>query len=200
VPRPLKIVALELEEQALAGRNAGKTLDELRDRLNALLKKRGSREAVTVRAIERYWATLDRASVVPAHQPQLAERNADVGMKLGREIQQLHHKLHRWLDEAEDAKSATYDSDGSVISEDVDWRARTSVAREFRETLRFTAEMLERIYNVEQIRVFQQTVLETIGDVSPEMQRDVKRRFEANQQVVRAKLLGLEAESTAAGA
>jgi hypothetical protein len=191
VPRPSKIVQLKLEKQALALRNAGRTADEARDALNATLRRRKSGETVTRKTLERYWALLDNASIVPAHQPQVAQRNADVSMNLGGDIQSLHDKLERWLDEAEEAKNYVYDQDGMVIGEDIDWRARTSVAREFRETLKFTAEMLERIYSIEQIKVFQQTVLETIGDASPELQAEVKRRFQAKQQIVRAKLLGL---------
>lgn len=189
--RPAKIVQLKLEKQALGLRNAGKTLDEAADALNATLSRREGGETVTAKAVQRYWASLDQESIVPAHRPQVAARNADMGMNLGGDIHDLHDKLKAWLEQAEDAKSYVYDKDGVLVGEDIDWRARTSVAREFRETLKFTAEMLERIYNVEQIKVFQQTVLETIAEASPELQGEIKRRFEVNQQIVRAKLLGL---------
>jgi hypothetical protein len=191
MPRPSRIIALGLEHDALALRNGGKTADQATAHLNETLALRGAGDQVARSVVERYWASLDKESIAPAHRPQVAEENARVGVTIGSDLQSLRDEIAQWMQEASNAKSFVYGKDGAVVAEDINWSARTSVAREFRETLKFTADVFERIYNMENIRIFQQTVLETIAEASPELQREVKRRFEANQQIVRAQMLGM---------
>lgn len=190
-----KIVQHGLEKHVLKLRGSGKTLPEIRDELNERIRAKGNADRLTTRAIERYLATLDEGSVPIAHQPQVAEENVRLGMNVAGDVADLTDKLRAWLIEAEEGKTPVYGKDDlgdAVIVEWLpDWRARTSVAREFRETLKFTAEILERIYNQERIRVFQQTVLEVINEADPETARLVKSRFQSNAEIMRARLLGL---------
>jgi hypothetical protein len=193
MPRPSTIIALDLEQEALEARNTGKTVEQATNQLNSVLEQRDTEmeHRITPSSLERYWASLDKESVAPAHRPQLAAENARVAATLGTDLQDLHDRISRWLDQAEDAKQWVYDKDGEVIGEDIDWRARTSVAKEFRETLKFTAEMLERIYSMENVKLFQNTVLETVAKVDPDIRQEIIQRFSMNQQISRAHLLGL---------
>jgi hypothetical protein len=194
MPRPAKIVQLGLERQAIAARNAGMTGREARDRLNAILKRRGEVKSVTDRAVERYWATLDGASIAPSHQPQLAERNADLAINIGGNLSELSECVRGWFEEAKEARVTRVvkgNDEPEAVDCGPDWPVRLNTAREFRKLLRFSADILERIYNIENIRVFQETVLEAVGEASPEVQREIKRRFEGKREIVRARLLGL---------
>jgi hypothetical protein len=191
MPRPSTIITLDLEQEALEARNSGKTREEATEHLNRVLEQRESDQRITVSSLQRYWLSLDKESIAPLHRPGVAVENARVGATIGTDLQDLHDRIAGWMEEAEDAKQWVYDKDGEVIGEDIDWRARTSVAKEFRETLKFTAEMLERIYNMENVKLFQNTVLETVAKADPDIRQEIIQRFSMNQQISRAHLLGL---------
>lgn len=189
--RQHKIVRYGLEKRVLKLRAGPDTLPSICKQLNAELAAKGVEGKLTTRSIERYFATLDEATVPIAHQPQAAEENLRLGMNVAGDVADLTDKLRAWLIEAEEGKTPVYGDEGQVVEWLPDWRARTSVAKEFRETLKFTADILERIYNQERIRVFQQTVLEVINEADPETARLVKSRFQSNAEIMRARLLGL---------
>lgn len=186
----LKVVALDVEKQAVDARNKGRTAAEAKVQIDALLKRRGSTETITIRAIQRYWATLDEKTIAPAHEPQMAERNADLSVGVASDIQRLRERLLKWVEEAEEARNEVFDGE-EVRDVGPDWRARTQVSKELRETLKLIVDVLERVHNAEAIAVFQQTVYEVVREASPELQREIKRRFESNREIIRAKLLGL---------
>jgi hypothetical protein len=188
--RPLKIVQHQLEKQALAARNKGRTADETAKELTGTLRKRGVKEGLSRTAVERYWASLDEESLPPAHRPQVAEQNAALAVNVAGDLQVLAATVKEWFEEAKTARKYLPTDDG-LMDVGADWQARTGASREFREALRFAADVMERVYNIENIRVFQETVLEAVGEASPEVQREIKRRFEGKREIVRAKLLGL---------
>lgn len=189
--KPHKVVALGLEKRTLQLRGEAKTTPQICAALNTELAVKGVEDKLTARSIERYFATLDEATVPVAHQPQAAEENLRLGMNVAGDVADLTDKLRQWLEQAEAATVIVYDSEGQPYSEQPDWRARTSVAKEFRETLKFTADVLERIYNQERIRVFQQTVVEVVNEEEPDVARRIKTRFQSNAEIMRARLLGL---------
>lgn len=195
-----KIIEHGLEKKALALRGKGHTNSEAAAELNRLIKARGSEDTITPRSLQRYYATLDEATLPVAHQPQVAEANAEVAINVGRDLERLSGQLREWFDEATAARLTTTirrgkDDDGEDIYEPVDagpdWRVRLNTAREFRELLKLIADVLERINNAERIQIFQQTVMETVAEADPETARRIKARFEANAEIMRARLLGL---------
>lgn len=100
---PLKVVALGLEEVVLAAREEGLSLERIRDRCNETLKGAGETATVSKPAIERYLRSLDKASVAPAHQPQLAQRNAELSIDFAGRMNALDEKLGRWIEEVDAA-------------------------------------------------------------------------------------------------
>jgi hypothetical protein len=195
--RPSKIVQQKLEDKALEGRNEGLTAQATADRLNAILKRRGVVETVSKRTVDRYWTILDRASIAPAHQPQNAEQNAALAINVGVDLQQLATVARGWFAEAEEARRTVLppiteeNPHPEPIDLGPDWQVRLSAAREFRETLKFAADVLERIYNAEQIQVFQATVLECVAAADPVVASEIRRRLAERQEMVRAQLLGI---------
>lgn len=178
--RPCKIVQLQLERECLRARNAGRTAIETADALNDTLRRRESKETVSRTAVERYWATLDEASVAPAHQPQVAQRNARTAGDVGeRTLSALAELEELW----EDAKAERFENGAR------NWTAILGVARERRETLKAYVELAERIHNLETIQAFQRIVYDTIARADPDVQREVKRAFESQREIIRARLL-----------
>ena len=186
--RPSKIVQQKLEDKALEGRNEGLSAQATADRLNTILKRRGAIETVTERTVDRYWTILDRASIAPAHQPQNAQQNAALAINVGGDLQRLCVVLGRWFDEAQQARKPATAEDPDPGP---DWQVRLNTSREFRETLKFAADILERIYNAEQIQVFQATVLECVAAADPTVASEIRRRLGERQEMVRAQLLGV---------
>jgi hypothetical protein len=107
MPRPMKIIELDLEKVVIAAREKGKTLDEIRTRCNAVLATRAidkdDPKTVSLAAVKRYLDHLGRASVAPAHQPQMAEANAEQAMNVLADFALLRGKLVRWVEEADQA-------------------------------------------------------------------------------------------------
>lgn len=196
MPRPSKIVQLDLEKHALKLREQGKTVRQIAE---ALTTRSG--QSISHAAVERYLATLDRESVPPAHRPQVAEQNAALAINVGGDLQELATTLRRWFDEAQDARlfqivpleATDQDPNPEPLKIDIgpDWRVRLSTSREFRETLKFAADVLERIYNAEQIREFQLAVLEAVQEADPATARRIRDRMAQRSEVVKARLLGV---------
>ncbi len=64
------------------------------------------------------------------------------------------------------------------------------VMREAREHTKLYADLLERIFNVEQVAAFQRSVLRVLERQSPELRREVEQELAREQAMVRANLLG----------
>lgn len=195
--RPSKIVQQKLEDKALQGRNEGLSAQATADRLNAILKRRGAGETVSERTVDRYWTILDRTTIAPAHQPQNAEQNAALAINVGGDLQQLATVVRGWFAEAEQARRVVVrpiteeNPNPEPVDLGPDWQVRLSTAREFRETLKFAADVLERIYNAEQIQVFQAAVMECVAAADPMVASEIRRRLGERQEMVRAQLLGI---------
>jgi hypothetical protein len=195
--RPTKIVQQKLEDKALQGRSQGLSAQATADSLNEILRRRGSSETISQKAVERYFARRDRASIAPPHQPQNAEQNAALAINVGADLQQLATVVSGWFAEAEQARRTVLPdaTDENQSPEPIDlgpdWQVRLSAAREFRETLKFAADVLERIYNAEQIQVFQAAVMKCVAAADPVVASEIRRRLSERQEMVRAHLLGV---------
>lgn len=188
-----KIIALGLEDLVVDARGRGRSLSQIADELNAELAARGDTTAtVSKESVKRYLATLDRATVPAAHTPQAAQANALVSIEFGRRLQTLDRLVASWLDEAHTAEKTVQIGygDTSTFETVPDWQARTSVAREMRELLKVYADLMQRIHDAEQVRAFQESVVEAISEASPEVAAAVLSKLRGRQSIQRAALLG----------
>lgn len=114
-----KVIKLGLEELVLDGRKRGLSLVQIRDECNEELERRARKaamnrgkdgkaqpkapESVSKPAIERYLRTLDKATVPVAHQPQVAQENAQVAIEFGARLARLDALLGQWIEQADSA-------------------------------------------------------------------------------------------------
>lgn len=101
--RQSKVVRYELEDVILEARRRGRSVAQITQGCNDALAARGVKDTLTTRAVERYLATLDEATVPPAHAPAAAEANATIAIDYGKRLNRLDELLGKWLDEAEQA-------------------------------------------------------------------------------------------------
>jgi hypothetical protein len=179
VPRPSKIVQLGLEKDALSLRDQGRTLREIADALTQQLARAGSDETVSYPGVERYFASLDRATVAVAHRPQVAAENAAVSIDVAQRIRDSLVRLDQLLGAAEE------ESDGRP-----NWYATLGVIREVREHTKLYADLLERVYNVAHVEAFQRAVLRVLERQSLQVRAAVEAELAREQHLVRARLLG----------
>lgn len=191
--RQTKVVKHELEQLVLDARRNGRSTRQIQEACNTNLKRRGVKDTLTVKAVERYLATLDRASVAPAHHPQVARENARLAVDVAGRLNLLDDVIGGWLDEARDAKKPTVcgTGDSAYIEWTPDWQARTSVARELRETAKTVVDLLERVHNVARIEAFQDAVTQVIREADPEVAKKLVEALRSHHGARQAALLGL---------
>jgi hypothetical protein len=210
-----KILDLGLEDMVLASRSEGEGLDRTVVRCNQDLARRGVEQTVSKSTVKRYLASLDKATVPVAHQPQVAQQNAAVAIAFADRLNVLDAKLGRWLDEAERAYTpmhgVLYDqSSGEVMDASqarqllrdesisgplvkvliVDWQARLGAAREMRGLLGTYTDLMQRVHDAEEVKAFQESVLDAIREASPDVAAAVLAKLRERQSIVKASLLG----------
>jgi hypothetical protein len=178
--RPLKIIELRLEKQALKARADGLTVRQVADRLNATLQRRGVADTVSHTTVERYLAGLDKATVPVAHRPQAAVQNAQLVVDVAQRTRDALLKLDKLLPAAEREVTPAGRKN---------WAAILGVLRESREHVRAYADLLERVHNAEQIAAFQQSVLDALQEASPETRARFDQLLARRQGVVAARLM-----------
>lgn len=217
-----KVIKYELEGLVLGLREKGRSNEQMAEACSAELAARGIRDSLTKKAVERYLATLDRASVAPAHAPAAAAANATLAVDVAHNLQLLDGTLRRWLDEAEKAvtpmrgvlwdpyaqkpadaggvrRAARDEEWGEDLMAQVvdvfvpDWQARLGTAKELRQHAEAVANILQRVHDAEQVQAFQEAVMEAIGEASPDVAAAVIGKLRDKQQVRRAALLGAAA-------
>lgn len=101
--RQSKIVKYSLTTFVLDLRERGKTAKQIAAAVNDELAHLGVDDSVDTagRAIERHFATLDAASVAPAHQPLTAERNAGLAVDVAARLGLMDEHLVKWMHEAD---------------------------------------------------------------------------------------------------
>lgn len=188
-----KILDLGLEEQVLASREQGEGLDKTVVRCNQELARRGVESTVSKSTVKRYLASLDRATVPVAHQPQVAQENARVAIAFAERLNRLDQLLGRWLDEAQDAEKIVVVGSGETAYEvrSPDWHARTGIAREMRGLLATYTDLMQRVHDAEEVKAFQESVVDAIREASPEVAAAVLAKLRERQSVVKASLLGM---------
>jgi hypothetical protein len=129
--------------------------------------------------VERYLAAVTEETVAVNHRPQYAEENAELGIDIAQRLRDALVKLDSWRDEAE-----------APGKHGPNWPARLGVIREAREHTRLYADLLDRVYNVEQVAAFQRAVMRVLEKQTPALRGEVEEELAREHELVRASLLG----------
>lgn len=213
--RQSKIVRYGLQEQAVALRAASMSAQQIAEQLNDELAHQDIKDTVTSKAVERFFATLDRATIPEAHQPRVAEQNATLAFDVAKNLELLDGHLTRWIVEADKAcqivKGVVWDENaGEVVSERftqsddydggpvvpvlvADWNARGTASRELREASKVVADLLQRVYDAQQVQAFQESIMEVLEEADPDVAHKVIAKLKEKQTIRRAALLGVAA-------
>lgn len=209
VPRPLKIVQLALEETVLDGRRASRSNAQIALACTQALWDRDMEGSVSEAAVKRYLATLDEHTIPALHAPQAAEQNAVIAVDVVARINRLDELLQKWIEQAENAgrskwgvmwdqvqqKVIAADEAGDAIEPveifEVDWQARSHMATVMLKHLAQFTDLMERLFDAEQVKAFQQEVMTAIEEADPATARKIVERLQSRQSAVRARLLGV---------
>lgn len=193
----LKVVALGLERDVLKMREQGRTGKEIVAALNRKLARQhkggGKPQTVSKAALERYIRQLTAATVPAVHEPQAAQENAAMLLDFGKRFGDLDKKLWGWVEEAENAREIKVSATGESIDAGPNWQARIGVSREIQRQLGMFADVMERVYNAEQVADFQQAVVEAIREADPEVAGRVVEKMRERRSIRAAALLGAAA-------
>jgi hypothetical protein len=195
MPRQLAISALKLETDAMQARERGLAPLEVVDCLNRLLKARKHTEQITLAQYNRWLKKLDKESIGPAHRSKVVERNVALGVNITGRLEAALERLDTWLPIAESegdqvmCPECEHEFDGGPR----DWRARLGVLKEMREHVKLYSELLERVYDMQNVAEFQGTVLAAIEEADPATAQRVREGLAKKHEVRRAALLGVAA-------
>ncbi len=208
MPRPLKIVQLGLEDVVRQARLDGKNIDDAVNDCNQTLLDRGQDDtSVSSSAANRYWASLPAHVVPAAHEPQRAAENATLAISILPRLEMLDGLLQQWLTEAAAAgkpvwgvlwdpvanKPVNNDENAHVECVELytaDWHARGTMAREMREFLKVVADLMERVYDADQVAAFQQAVMDAIREADPNTALHVTQLLQERRTRRAAAILG----------
>lgn len=172
-----KIVKYGLEELVIDMRNGIGARGAIVDACNDVLRERNVTDRISLGSVRRYLRSLDEEIVAVAHQPRHTERAVGLTLDFAGQFNDLNAKLRRWVEEAD-------------TRPDPNWAERIAMARELRAHLELFVDVMEKLYNAEQARLFQQTVLAVIEEASPEMASDITRRLIESQGLRVRAILG----------
>ena len=133
-------------------------------------------------AYYRWTAALDKASVPHIHAPQRAAQNAAAGVDITGRIKRTLDQLDEWLPRAE---AEVTEAGGQ------NWTAMLRIIREAREQTKLYADLLERVYDIEQVQAFQEHVLAAVQEADPETAERIRESLRRRHDIRRAALLGV---------
>jgi 3-dehydroquinate synthetase len=182
VPSLHKIVKLGLEEVVREGLVDGRSQPEILEELNTELvvrhdRKKGDPPRVSKAALERYLASLPEDTAAVVHRQEVAESNARMALDFGKRFRERMGTLDKWVEEVDGAHQYMT-VDGKKVDLGPDWSARKSMMSEERRWMQLYADLMERIYNAAQVQEFQETVMEAIRDVEPEVAAKIAERLQ----------------------
>jgi hypothetical protein len=194
VASPHKVVKLQVEDVVREGLADGKTYPEILDDVNGELAvrhdgKKGAPPKVSSSALERYIASLPEGTVPALHSPDVASANARLALDFEQRFQARMHTLGEWLTEVDTAR-LTMQKDGVTIDLGPDWQARKAMMSEERRWLQLFVDLMERLYNAQQVQMFQEAVMEELREADPELAQRVVARLQAKVTTRAAALLG----------
>lgn len=189
--KPLRIVHLGYEDLVLKMRQKGKTGAEILIALNAEQAKRIAKgekvgaAKISKSALMRYIATLPAATAAVVHDPKgggvILKQSINVMQRIADTVARIDDLMPEALAELD------------PFTQHRNWAAITALMKESRQQSEFYANVLEKVYNAEQIKLFQESVLEAIQEASPEVARIVRDKMREKTSIRRAALLGAAA-------
>lgn len=194
---PHKIVKLDLTEVVREGLVDGKTQADILDDLNTELAirhdaKPGKPPTIAKASLERYLAAMPEGTVAALHGSDVATKNAAMALDFGHRFKERMTTLDTWLTEVSDSKRTVTIGDNQVDL-GPDWQARKAMMSEERRWLQLYADLMERIYNAEQVRLFQAAVIEALREADAEVAQKVEKALRDATEKRAAALLGMMA-------
>lgn len=183
-----KIVKHNLGGVVARLREQGKTVDQILEAINARLNGKDTISSATLR---RFIDKLPEAQVVAVHMPEVAQEMGRQVRSFSDQFTNLNEIVEGWLEDVKNSKLTTVTEHGEVVDLGPDWNSRVKVARELREQIKLIADVMERVYNAEQIKLFQESVLEVISEASPEVASAIRDKLKERTDIRRAALLGV---------
>ena len=168
-------------------RDQGRTNEQILQAVNTHL---AGADVVSMASLNRFIASLPEKAVAVVHDPDTTKVVQAQVSSFAEQFEKLNRITHAWLDEAEHARQQGM-TDHGPVDLGPDWNARTKVARELREQIKLMGETMERIYNAEQVKLFQESVLEAVSEASPEVAQSIREKLRARTEIRRAALLGV---------
>lgn len=168
-------------------RDQGRTTEQIHE---AVLSHLTGKDTIGKRALETYLAKLPATTVAVIHDPDTTEVVREQVSAFADQFAKLNTLTNTWLDEAGKARITAFNDHGTVDL-GPDWNARAKIAKELREQLKLMGDTMERIYNAEQVKLFQDSVLESISEASPEVAQAIRTKLREKTEVRKAALLGV---------
>lgn len=159
--RPGKIAKYGLEVEATELRGQGKSLDEIASILSAKLPPG---ETLSRMAVARFFDSTPKAvrQVVRATRRRCAE---------------VVSAQMRWIDRFQKIHQRTWDILAKLEGENRPHLVHRYIA-EVRKQLTLEADIIRMLADAQEIKLFQETVLEVVGEVAPDAREEILRRLE----------------------
>jgi hypothetical protein len=174
--RPTKLARHRLEQYVLDLRDEGKTVDEVMEAVNVALD---GDDTISKPTIERFLAARAGRATPALHDPAVANTMVERTVTFAEQFAHLNGTVSQWLAEVQEESREDTTGTGTPPN----WAARIGVARELREQLKMLAAVLDRVYDAEQIKLFQETVLDVIAEASPDMATEIRDRLAARTRI-----------------
>lgn len=193
--RPSRIIQLGLEKTVIRERAKHHSMEKIVATLNRQLDKRRSAGEkvggpIPVNTLGRYLRSLDAASAPALHTVEVVQANTRLSINFGDQFLELNATMNVWLEEAKTARKMVAVAGVGVEDAGPDWDARVKTATALQRNLDSYADLLERIFDADQVRMFREEVLTAISEESPECARRIQARLQARQSVRIAALTG----------
>lgn len=189
-----KVAKFGLEEVVREGLVDGKRQADILEDLNTELviqhgRKKGKPPSISKAALERYLASIPEGTVAALHGSGLAAENASIALDFATRFRKRMATLEGWLADV-DAAERTMTVDGKEVNLGPDWQARKAMMSEERRWMQLYVDLMERLYNAEQVQQFQEAVMEVIREADPETAQKVARALQSKRQLRAAAILG----------
>lgn len=180
-----KVVQLGVEDVVREGLADGKTQPEILEDVNMELvvrhdRKKGKPPSVSRAALERYLASLPEGTVAALHGANIAEANAALALDFSKRFTERMETIARWLEQADTAER-TMEANGETVKLGADWHARKAMMSEERRWMQLYVDIMERLYNAQQVRDFQESVMEVLREAEPKLAQAVAAKLQAKQ-------------------
>ena len=179
--RPNVIVSQGLETVVLEARAAGKTAEQVLEACNEALKARMSTIRISPASLARYIASLSAAATPALHQPQIATAQIASVIEIADRVQNALRDLDQQLILAKTERDSRGDRQFGAI---------VGLTAEARKQVTMYANIMDKLYNMQRIAIFQQAVLDAIEEADPATAAKVRENLRRHHEIRRAAMLG----------